>query len=48
MVCVDVINLGVNRRFPGQEPRERWKVALIFASGERHDDKSLATRQRVR
>lgn len=42
MVCVDVINLGVNvETFPGQEPREVAKVALVFASGERHDDKSL-------
>lgn len=36
MVCVDVVNLGINvEQFPGQEPRETAKVALVFASGER-------------
>jgi hypothetical protein len=42
MLCVDVVNLGVNvEQFPGQEPREVAKVALVFASGERQEDKSL-------
>jgi hypothetical protein len=42
MVCVDVVNLGINVEvFPGQEPREVPKVALVFASGERQEDKSL-------
>lgn len=42
MVCVDVVDLGVNVEvFPGQEPREVPKVALVFASGERQEDGSL-------
>lgn len=42
MVCTDVVNLGINvEQFPGQEPREVAKVALVFASGERQEDKSL-------
>lgn len=42
MLCVDVVNLGVNvESFPGQEPREVAKVALVFASGERQADESL-------
>lgn len=42
MLCVDVVNLGINVEvFPGQEPREVPKVALVFASGERQEDKSL-------
>lgn len=42
MVCVDVVDLGVNVEvFPGQEPREVAKVALVFASGERQEDGSL-------
>lgn len=42
MLCVDVVNLGVNVEvFPGQEPREVAKVALVFASGERQADESL-------
>ena len=42
MVCTDIVNLGVNvEQFPGQEPRETAKVALVFASGERHPDESL-------
>lgn len=41
-ICVDVVNLGVNvETFPGQEPREVAKVALVFATGERQEDKSL-------
>src|SRR5882762_9985822 len=41
-LCVDVVNLGVNvEQFPGQEPREVAKVALVFASGERQPDESL-------
>lgn len=40
MVCVDVVNLGINvETFQGQDPREVPKVALVFASGERQDDK---------
>jgi hypothetical protein len=40
MVCVDVVDLGITvEQFPGQEPREAHKVALVFASGERNDDK---------
>lgn len=41
MVCVDVVNMGVKiETFPGQdEPREVPKVALVFVSGERQDDK---------
>ena len=35
MVCVDVVNLGTNvEQFPGSDPREVDKVALVFASGE--------------
>lgn len=42
MACVDVVNLGINVEvFAGQEPREVPKVALVFASGERQEDKSL-------
>lgn len=42
MSCVDVVNLGINVEvFPGQEPREVEKVALVFASGERQEDGSL-------
>lgn len=42
MLCVDVVDLGVNvDQFPGQEPREVAKVALVFASGERQTDESL-------
>jgi hypothetical protein len=42
MVCVDVVDLGVNVEvFPGQEPREVAKVALVFASGEKQEDGSL-------
>lgn len=42
VLCVDVVNLGVNvERFADQEPREVAKVALVFASGEQQDDKSL-------
>lgn len=38
VVCVDVVNLGVNvESFPGKPPREVAKVALVFASGERHE-----------
>lgn len=40
--CVDVVNLGTNvEQFPGQEPREVAKVALVFATGERQEDESL-------
>lgn len=42
MLCVDVVNLGVNvESFPGQEPREVAKVAIVFASGDRQPDASL-------
>lgn len=42
MLCVDVVNLGVNVEvFPGQEPREVAKVAIMFASGDRQPDESL-------
>jgi hypothetical protein len=42
VLCVDVVNLGVNvERFADQEPREVAKVALVFASGEQQEDKSL-------
>lgn len=42
VACVDVVDLGTNVEvFPGQEPREVPKVALVFASGERQDDGSL-------
>src|SRR3990167_7699733 len=35
MICVDVVNLGTNvEQFPGSDPREVDKVALVFASGE--------------
>jgi len=38
VVCVDVINLGTKlETFPGAEPREVDKVALVFASGERQE-----------
>src|SRR6266566_718915 len=36
MVCTDVVDLGTNvETFPGQEPKEVAKIALVFASGER-------------
>ena len=42
MRCIDVVDLGVAvEQFPGQEPREMAKVALVFASGEVQEDKSL-------
>lgn len=42
MVCVDVVNLGINvEQYAGQEPHEAAKVALVFASGERQEDKTL-------
>ena len=35
MICVDVVNRGTNvEQFPGNDPREVDKVALVFASGE--------------
>lgn len=37
VVCVDVVNLGTRpEEFPGSDPRESPKAALVFASGERH------------
>ncbi len=47
-VCVDVIDLGRKLdTFPGKAPRLVPRVALVFASGERHqdDDRSLVTVQ---
>jgi len=42
LLCVDVVNLGLKiDEFPGSEPKEVGKAALVFASGERHDDNSL-------
>jgi hypothetical protein len=42
MVCVDVVNLGTNiEQFPGQDAKEVDKAALVFASGERQEDKTL-------
>jgi hypothetical protein len=42
MLCVDIVNLGINvEQFGDQEPREVAKVALVFASGERQEDSSL-------
>lgn len=42
MVCVDVVNLGTNvEQFPGSDPREVDKVALVFASGEERDGQGL-------
>jgi hypothetical protein len=42
VLCVDVVDLGTNvERYADQEPREVHKVALVFASGERQEDKSL-------
>jgi len=39
MICVDVVDLGTNVEvFPGQEPREVPKIALVFASGERQTE----------
>jgi len=38
MLCVDVVNLGTNvEQYQDKPPREVPKVALVFASGERHD-----------
>jgi hypothetical protein len=37
VLCVDVVNLGVNvEQYLDNPPREVAKVALVFASGERH------------
>lgn len=42
VLCVDVVNLGTKvETYADQEPREVPKVALVFASGERQEDKSL-------
>ena len=42
VVCVDVVNLGLRpEEFPGSEPREAGKAALVFASGQVQDDGSL-------
>ena len=42
MVCVDVVDLGVNvEQFGDQEPREAHKVALVFASGATHETGEL-------
>lgn len=35
VLCVDVVNLGLRpEEFPGSEPREAPKAALVFASGQ--------------
>ena len=42
VACVDVVNLGTKvETFPGAEPREVDKAALVFASGERQDGGAL-------
>lgn len=38
-VCVDIIDLGQRLdNFPGKQPRLVHMVAMVFASGERHQD----------
>ena len=38
VMCVDVVNLGIRiDEYPGKDPRESPKVALVFASGEHQD-----------
>lgn len=40
MLCVDVVDLGTNvELFPGKQPQETAKIALVFASGERQGEK---------